>query len=541
MFDFLQRYAAHLFAAGLGVLITGLVAFFWIRIRLVVRLNEQSAAAQSEAGLLRQQIDSQQASLSDWQARHTRAVQEVQLWQARYSETAANRAALETRVQGIARLERELGDCRNQIVQLQGDLRRESAALAQALEKSKYLQKAETENEHLRAKLQESQRQAGQYHADLTGLKTSLAEQSKQSAEKIALLSNAREQLKHEFQHLAQRIFEEKSNTFSKQNRASIDQLISPLREQLGDFKKRVEDVYDKEARDRAALQAEINHLKELNQRIGREALNLTRALKGDSKTRGNWGEVVLERVLEASGLQRGREYEVQVSCADPQGRRYQPDVIVRLPEGKDVIIDAKVSLRDYEAFFNSEDPAEKEAALRAHVEALRTHLRQLAAKDYQDLEGVRSLDFVLMFIPVEAAFLAAVEKDGGIFGEAFEKNIMLVSPSTLLVTLRTIQNIWRYEYQNRYALEIAKKGGALYDKFVGFIGALEEIGHQLDKAKAAYRSAFDRLATGRGNLVRRSQELKAMGVKAGKELPARIVEVAEADPPALPDPTAVE
>lgn len=539
--EFVLRYGAHLAVAGLGLLVGAMAAGLWIRIRMAARLNEQSAAARNQENLLRQQIDSQYALLKDWQARQAQAARDAQLWQSRHSETAAARAALETRVQGMARLEKELADSRNEMARLQEDLRRESAALGQALEKSKYLDKVEAEHERCRAQLQDSEHLAAQYCADLAGLKTALEEQGRQSAEKIALLNEARDQLKNEFQNLAQRIFEEKSNTFTDQNRASLDRLITPLREQIGDFKKRVEDVYDKESRDRAALQSEIHQLKELNQRIGRDALNLTRALKGDSKTRGNWGEVVLERVLEASGLQRGREYEVQVSCSDSQGRRYQPDVIVRLPEGKDVVIDAKVSLKDYEVFFNSEDPAEKEKALRAHVEALRTHLRQLAAKDYQGLEGVRSLDFVLMFIPVEAAFLAAVEKDGGIFGEAFEKNIMLVSPSTLLVTLRTIQNIWRYEYQNRYALEIAKRAGALHDKFVGFVEALEEIGIQLDKARAAHRSALERLATGRGNLVRRTQELKAMGVKASKELPVRIVELAASDAPALPDPTAAE
>ncbi|MBI5896121.1 MAG: DNA recombination protein RmuC, partial [Desulfobacterales bacterium] len=186
------------------------------------------------------------------------------------------------------------------------------------------------------------------------------------------------------------------------------------------------------------------NHLKELNQRISKEAVNLTRALKGDSKARGNWGEVILERVLEASGLQKGREYDVQVSLRDPEGRRYQPDAVIRLPEGKDVIVDAKVSLKDYEAFYCAEAPEEKERHLAAHIEAMRTHLRGLTAKSYEELEGVRTLDFILMFVPIEAAFLAAVEKDGALFAEAFEKNIVVVSPSTLLVTLRTIQSIWR-------------------------------------------------------------------------------------------------
>ena len=454
-------------------------------------------------------------------------MEETRRWQARHSELAAAKAALETKVQSIAALEQDLAEMKSQSINLQNDLRQESSALAKALERAQQLEKLEAEMARKEASLQKVQEQAAQYRTEMAELKTVLDEERKQAVEKIALLNEARGQLKIEFQNLAQQIFDEKSRKFGEQSKASLDQLISPLRDQLGSFKKKVEDVYDKESRDRAALYAEIAHLKELNQRISKEALNLTRALKGDSKTRGSWGEVILERVLEASGLQKGREYDLQVSLRDSQGKRYQPDAIVRLPEGKDVIVDAKISLKDYEAYYSAEDPVQKEKALKAHIESLRAHIRALAAKSYEGLEGVRSLDFVLMFVPIEAAFLAAVEKDRALFSEAFEKNIMVVSPSTLLVTLRTIQNIWRYEYQNRYALEIAKRAGALYDKFVGFVEALEEIGRQLDRARTAYQTAYDRLVGGRGNLVRRSQELKALGVKAGKELSQEVLEMA--------------
>lgn len=359
---------------------------------------------------------------------------------------------------------------------------------------------------------------------------TLLAQERKQAGEKIALLSEAREQLKKDFEILAQRIFEEKGIQLADRHHTALNQLIDPLRTQLGDFKRRVEDVYEKETRDRIALHTEIHHLKALNRRIGKEAINLTRALKGDSKTRGTWGEVILERVLESSGLQKGREYDVQVGLRDQAGRRYQPDAVVRLPEGKDVVIDAKVSLNAYEAYFSADEPLEKEKHLAAHTESMRAHMRALSAKSYEDLEGVRSLDFTLMFVPIEAAFLAAVEADGGLFSEALEKNIMVVSPSTLLVTLRTIQNIWRHEYQNRHALEIAQKAGAMYDKFVGFVEALQEVGQLLDRARTAYRAAHDRLTSGRGNLVRRTRELKALGVKAGKELPGTMIRMADED-----------
>ncbi len=447
--------------------------------------------------------------------------------QTRFNKLTAAHASLEAQNQRIPFLERELTDLKSTIGSLQQDLRRESAELARAQEKNQQLVKTEKEK-------QQHTDQIGQLQEQLSGAKTQIAElgskltlERQQAVEKIALLNDAREQLKTEFQNLAHSIFEDKSQRFADQNRISMEQLLTPLRDQLGDFKKRVEDVYDKESRDRTALQTEIIHLKELNRQISKEALNLTRALKGDSKARGDWGEVILERVLEASGLQKGREYDVQVSLKNKSGRRYQPDVIVHLPEGKDVIIDSKMSLKAYETYYSAEEVQEKEAALKAHIQSVRNHIQDLAGKCYENLEGICSLDFILMFIPIEAAFLAAVDRDRNLFNEAFEKNIMVVSPSTLLVTLRTIHNIWRYEYQNRFAMEIATKAGGLYDKFVGFTESLEEIGRQLDRAQTAYRTTRDRLTSGKGNLVRRTEQLKELGVKASKKLNPHLIEEA--------------
>ena len=530
--QYLLEHADYLLSFALGLIAGGLVCGWWVRSRCRSSYAPRLAAAEKEAAVLLEKVASRQQALDALQTQLAQCEEERQRHQEQSADYMAAKAALQARVQIIPALEKEMEEIKAQYARLQAELRQESMALAQAREKGIQLEKLEADNARKAEQLLSLQEEAGQHKADLAELNTVLAEERKQTAEKLALLNQAREQLAAEFQNLAQKIFEEKSQKFADQNRATMDQLMGPMREQLGDFKKRVEDVYDKESRDRAALFAEINHLKELNQRISKEALNLTRALKGDSKARGNWGEVVLERVLEASGLQKGREYEIQVSLKDPSGKRYQPDAIVRLPEGKDVIVDAKVSLKDYEAFYSAEESQEKEQRLKAHIESLRTHIRTLAAKSYEELEGVRSLDFILMFIPVEAAFLAAVEKDRDLFSEAFEKNIMVVSPSTLLVTLRTIQNIWRYEYQNRYALEIAKKAGALYDKFVGFVESLEEVGLQLDRARSAYQTAYDRLSSGRGNLVRRTQELKALGVKAGKELSPELIELAESNDP---------
>ncbi len=484
----------YLIGAVVGFVITGLVVWLAVALRRKSALERELAMRLSDHALCRQQSEALSLAVTDHQAMATRRDDQIKQLQDDVGALRVAKATLE----------------------------------AQVVEKSSQLDKSEASNTRNGEQITDLQREASQLRARIAELTTLLDDERKQSAEKIALLNEAREQLKSEFQNLAQRIFEDKGQKFAEQSRMTMDHLITPLRDQIGDFKKRVEDVYDKESRDRASLQTEIHHLKELNQRISKEAMNLTRALKGDSKARGNWGEVVLERVLEASGLQKGREYETQVHLKDGKGKRYQPDVIVRLPQGKDVVVDAKVSLNDYEVYYSAEDADQKETALKAHIESIRTHIKSLAGKSYEDLEGVRSLDFVLMFIPIEAAFLAAVEKDRGLFAEAFDQNIMVVSPSTLLVTLRTIETIWRHEYQNRYSIEIAKKAGGLYDKFVGFVEALEQVGQQLDRAKDAYQTASDRLVNGKGNLIRRTQELKALGVKAGKELPRHLLEIAQ-------------
>ncbi|MBC2744325.1 MAG: DNA recombination protein RmuC [Desulfosarcina sp.] len=402
------------------------------------------------------------------------------------------KAALEEK---LASVRQQLETVRTDLTAVEGRLDKRRDAMAELEAQKAALAQTATRIPVLEDALEKSRNGQEQLNAvnlalekKLSELSTRLDAERRQAQEKIALLNDARERLTNEFKVLAERILEEKGKTFADHNKAQMDGLIGPLREQLGDFKKRVEDVYDKESRDRVALVNEINHLKNLNERIGKDALNLTNALKGDVKTLGGWGEVILERILEASGLEKGRAYETQVSLAGASGSRYQPDVIVRLPEGRDVIVDAKVSLKAYERYHASADETVRATAIKEHLASLRTHLKGLSEKHYEDLEGIRTLDFVLMFVPIEGAFFAAVEHDRSLFTEAFEKNVILVSPSTLLVTLRTIHNIWRYADQNENALEIARQAGGLYDKFIGFIEALEEVGRQLDRAKEAYR-----------------------------------------------------
>ncbi len=522
----LTKYPDLLIAAGAGFLLGAILAGLWVWLRSAGHLARHQSRFETETALLTEKLQVQSQSAEDLRERLRRSEEESRRYQGAAAELGATKASLEAQLPRIGCIEKELVDIKTAHGALQENFRKASEALAQAREKGLRLEKAEADNLRKEEQITALQDQLGRLKAEAAELRAVLTQERRQTEEKIALLNDSGERLKIQFENLAQRIFEEKGRSLAEQNRTSMENLIGPLQSQIGDFKKRVEDVYDKESRDRAALHTEIHHLKDLNQQISREALNLTRALKGDSKARGNWGEVILERVLEASGLQKGREYEVQVSLKDRTGRRYQPDVIVRLPQGKDVVVDAKVSLKDYETYYSTEDPGKKEQALKAHIESMRAHMRTLAAKSYEDLEGVRSLDFVLLFVPIEAAFLTAVERDRNLFLEAFEKNIMIVSPSTLLVTLRTIENIWRGEHQSRNAVEIAKKAGALYDKFVGFVEALQEIGQQLDRAKTAYQTATDRLVSGRGNLIRRTDELRTLGIKAGKELPPDVMEM---------------
>lgn len=428
--------------------------------------------------------------------------------------------------------EQALARAKQQHELLETELRRELALRAQAEERA--LQAA-----RLAEQLSGVQEDNAQLRERVSALTMQLAQERKQAEEKLQLLTDAREQLTAQFRNLAHEILEDKSKRFTEQNQSNLDGLLSPLREQIKDFEKKVHEVYDKETRDRVSLFNEISRLKELNQRISDDALNLTRALKGDNKAQGDWGEMILEQLLEKSGLVRGREYEVQASFTDAHGRRQQPDVVIRLPEDRHVIIDSKVSLTAYERYSSAEDEAARLAALREHCTSLRNHCRGLSAKAYQHL-GIRTLDFVLLFVPIEPAYTEAVRHDAELFGYALEKNIVIVTPSTLLATLRTIHNIWRFEHQNRYATEIAEKAGRLYDKFVGFIADLDEVGRRLSAAQRAHEDAFRKLKHGRGNMVKTAEDIKALGAKAAKALPVELAEEAAEELPLL-EPVALE
>ena len=332
-------------------------------------------------------------------------------------------------------------------------------------------------------------------------------------------MHSSEQRLSEQFENLANRIFEQSNRRVDEQNRQSLNGLLTPLREQLDGFRRQVQESFGQEARERHTLAHEIRNLQQLNAQMAQEAINLTRALKGDNKTQGNWGEVVLTRVLEASGLREGHEYETQVSMENESRARMQPDVIVRLPQGKDVVIDAKMTLVAYERYFNAEDEFSREAALQEHITSVRGHIRLLGRKDYQQLSGLRSLDYVLMFIPVEPAFLIALDRQPELITEALKNNIMLVSPTTLLVALRTIANLWRYEHQSRNAQQIAERASRLYDKMRLFVDDMTAIGQSLEKAQDNYRQAMKKLSSGRGNLLAQTEAFRGLGVEIKREI----------------------
>lgn len=405
------------------------------------------------------------------------------------------------------------------------DLQQTKQQLSRSEESSRLLNeqlaKREEELRLERAEKQQLSNELSKTKADYENIQQRLLEQKQE-------LQQLQDKFTKEFENLANKILDEKSQKFTEQNKQNIDQILKPLGEKIKEFEEKVQKNYDTENKEKASLKTEIQRLYELNQKMTTEAQNLTKALKGDSKTQGNWGEFILETILEKSGLVKDREYSVQQSFTNEEGRRLQPDVLINLPEGKTLIIDSKVSLVGYEKFCSSEDETLKLAALREHNLSIRNHIKGLSEKNYQNLYQIKSLDFVLLFIPIEPAFALSVQQDAQLFNDAFDKNIVIVSPSTLLATLRTVASIWRQENHNRNAVEIARKAGDLYDKFNGFAEDMIDLGKKLDGSKATYVEAMKKLSEGRGNLVNRVQELKKMGAITSKSLPQALVDRSE-------------
>ncbi len=381
-------------------------------------------------------------------------------------------------------------------------------------------------------RLEDKEGQLRELSAQLAQTNGQLLLEKSQNEQRLTALQEARESMTYQFKALASDLFEEKSRRFTELNQSSLGQLLEPLKSRLHEFQGKVESLYMQEGKDRSALAQQVLQLMELNQHLTQEARDLTSALKGSSKVQGNWGELILERVLEGSGLRRDHEYHVQVSQMRSDGSRAQPDVVLHLPQERHLVIDAKMSLVAYEQSVHATDPEQQELALRRHLESVRGHIKELSERRYQELYGLKSLDFVILFIPLEPAFVLAMSHDQSLFMQAWEKNVLLVSPSTLLFVLRTVAHLWRQESQNRNAQEIASRGADLYDKLVGFVTCLDELGQRLTQAQRSFDGARQRLSSGRGNLIRQAEMLKQLGIHPSKTIPADWVEQAQSDDP---------
>lgn len=381
-------------------------------------------------------------------------------------------------------------------------------------------QKLEALQQEKENQLKEERDRSADLDRQLAGLKSDYSSLQEKLAEQKGELAEMQEQFKAHFENLANKILEEKSEKFTKQNKESLDQLLNPLGLKLEEFKKKVEETYEKGTQERSGLREQIKNMVQLNQQMSEDAKNLTKALKGDSKAQGNWGEVVLASILEKSGLRKDEEYFTQQSETTDDGRRLQPDVVVKLPDEKFLIVDSKVSLTAFERFTSADDEKEAQSALKQHVLSVKAHVKGLSDKNYPQIYADKTPDFVLLFIPVEPAFAAALQSEPNLYNEAFEKNIVIVSPSTLLATLFTINTIWKRDRQNKYALEIADRGGALYDKFVLFAESLEDVGQRIEQTQKSFNEAKSRLSEGSGNVIRQVEMLKELGAKATKQLP---------------------
>ncbi|MGR5195556.1 DNA recombination protein RmuC [Vibrio sp. WZ-1] len=465
-----------------------------------------------------------------WWVKQRFATQTQLLEQQLFSEKQLHQQQLEQVKQSLAEAQQELDELDDERDKAAFEVRQTHGKLMAAMEKLRYFEAVKQERQQYFDEL-------GQMREHKSRLETQLGEQqarheqiNQANAEKLQILEQAEVRLKQQFEHLANQLFEEKTAKVDMQNRQSLEGLLSPLKEQLEGFKKQVNDSFSQEAKERHTLVHELKNLQRLNEHMTREAVNLTQALKGDNKQQGNWGEVVLARVLAESGLREGHEYQTQVSLQNEAGKRYQPDVIVHLPQNKQVVVDSKMALVAYERYFNAENDIQREQALSDHLAALRAHIKGLSLKDYHQLKGIQSLDYVLMFIPVEPAFQVAIQADPSLVKDAMEQNIILVSPTTLLVALRTIDNLWRNERQNENAQLIAERAAKLYDKLRLFVDDMEGLGGALDKANQTYQGAMNKLATGRGNVIRQAESFKQLGVEVKRPISPDLAQLAQSE-----------
>jgi DNA recombination protein RmuC len=477
----------------------------------------------TELAVARENVRLQSEERSQMQSRLNTLQAESEGWRSALDEANNQRALLGERASRLAPLEARLEELEQRLAQgtsqstqlgeavsrLQAELDAERSAHADSRNRAKIEAEAHASTEAKRASASE----------ELTRLSTQYASEREQFAEKLAFIEDAKRTLSDQFKNLANDILEEKGKRFAEQNQTNLGNLLDPLKQKLTEFQSKVEDVYVKEGKDRTALAEQVKQLMGLNQTLSDDAKNLTSALKGSNKTQGNWGELVLERVLESSGLRKGHEYRIQESHAQEDGRRLQPDIIISLPEDRSLVVDSKVSLTAYEECVSADNDKDREGALNRHLASIRGHIKGLSGKNYQAMYQLRSLDFVLMFIPIEPAFMLAVSNDQDLFQEAWNRNVLLVSPSTLMFVLRTVAHLWRQEAQTRNAQDIARRGAELYDHLCEFTKDLAKVGVRLRQAQESYDGASNKLSRNKGNVIRQAEMLRDLGVKPTKTL----------------------
>lgn len=489
-----------------AMLLLGWAVTAWLLMRRQAALQGQLAEAQA-------QIEQQRA-----------LAQQTQL---ELHQQHSERAAIEVRLE---HLQESIAALRDQQTSLQvryTDAERQAhdwqvrAEKAQTLseEQARQLETLCQERDGLNSRLRELQASHEALGIEHSTLQNTLEHRQKHFTEQQQLLKDSRDQLKLEFEQLASRIFEAKGQAFSQQSQQSLDNLLKPFREQIDQFRLKVEDIHHKDTQQQATLASELNHLKELNRQITQEAHDLSTALRGQKKTQGNWGELILENVLERSGLAAGKDFKREVSMTNSEGQRQRPDVLVYLPQEKHLIIDAKVSLNAYTRYINSEDESERRIALAEHVQAIGQRIRELSDRNYFDLPGLNAPEMVFMFIPIESAFVEALKADEGLFQKAIERNVLVATPTTLLTSLNIVRQLWRFEDQNRHTAELAERAARVHDKLRTFLGSMDGIGKSLEKASDAYQKACDQLVGGRGNLVKQVNDFKELGVSVKAEL----------------------
>ncbi|CAH0542018.1 DNA recombination protein RmuC [Vibrio marisflavi] len=467
---------------------------------------------------------------TSWWVKQKNAVRMAQLTQQLESIDQLHQTKTEHLEKELSGAQQELAELDNARDQAAYELKQAQSKLIVAAEKLRQLEVIKQEKAKLSQDLERIRHSKNQLEVQYREQQARHEQQRQSNQEKLQLLESAETRLKQQFEQLAQQVFEEKSAKVDQQNKQSLEGLLSPLKQQLEGFKKQVNDSFHQEAKERHTLVHELKNLQRLNEQMAKEALNLTNALKGDNKQQGNWGEVILAKVLEESGLRNGHEYQTQVSLQSESGKRYQPDVVVNLPNNKQVVIDSKVTLVAYERYYNASDDMERDRALTQHLTSLRAHIKGLGQKDYHQLRGIECLDYVLLFVPIEPAFQVAIQADPSLVKEAMEQNIILVSPTTLLVALRTIDNLWRNERKNQNAQVIADRASKLYDKLRLFVDDMEVLGSSLDKANQSYQGAMNKLVTGRGNVIRQAESFTELGVQVKKPISPKLTVNAKSD-----------